>query len=103
MAEHQGDHGEHGAYSEVFEEGKDAGQSQTIHRIRANSTIMQLKKLLGEYSSSIAAWRVAELLPVESCVLTMSLGLLQWPTVERSVSYSFPRVCDVTDKEESRN
>jgi pyruvate carboxylase len=37
-----------GAYSEVFEEGMDLGQAQTIHRIRANSTIMQLKKILGE-------------------------------------------------------
>jgi pyruvate carboxylase len=40
-------HGEHGAYSEVFEEGKDLQQAQTIHRIRANSSIMQLKKILG--------------------------------------------------------
>jgi pyruvate carboxylase len=37
-----------GAYSEVFEEGMDIQQAQTIHRIRANSTIMQLKKILGE-------------------------------------------------------
>ena len=37
-----------GAYSEVFEEGMDLQQAQTIHRIRANSTIMQLKKILGE-------------------------------------------------------
>jgi pyruvate carboxylase len=40
-------HGENGAYSEVFEEGKDLQQAQTIHRIRANSSIMQLKKILG--------------------------------------------------------
>jgi pyruvate carboxylase len=40
------DHGEHGAYSEVFEDGPDARQAQTVHRIRANSSIMQLKKLL---------------------------------------------------------
>jgi pyruvate carboxylase len=37
-----------GAYSEVFEAG-DAKQAQTVHRIRANSSIMQLKKLLGEF------------------------------------------------------
>lgn len=43
-------HGPNGAYSEVFEEGKDSQQSQTIHRIRANSSIMQLKKILGQYS-----------------------------------------------------
>ncbi|KUJ22301.1 pyruvate carboxylase-like protein [Mollisia scopiformis] len=40
------EHNPNGAYSEVFEEGKDAGQAQTIHRIRANSSIMQLKKIL---------------------------------------------------------
>ncbi|KAE9381432.1 pyruvate carboxylase-like protein [Stipitochalara longipes BDJ] len=39
-------HGPNGAYSEVFEEGMDLQQAQTIHRIRANSTIMQLKKIL---------------------------------------------------------
>jgi pyruvate carboxylase len=42
-------HDPNGAYSEVFEEGgPDAKQVQTVHRIRANSSIMQLKKLLGE-------------------------------------------------------
>ena len=39
-------------YSEVFEEGGDAGKPQNIHRIRANSTIMQLKKILGEFFDS---------------------------------------------------
>ncbi|KAL3417290.1 pyruvate carboxylase [Phlyctema vagabunda] len=38
-------HGPNGAYSEVFESG-DARQAQTVHRIRANSSIMQLKKIL---------------------------------------------------------
>lgn len=33
---------------EVFEEGEAPKQAQTIHRIRANSTIMQLSKILGE-------------------------------------------------------
>lgn len=42
-----GDHGPNGAYSEVFEEGSDSRPLQTVHRIRANSTIMQLKKILG--------------------------------------------------------
>ena len=32
---------------DVFEEGEPQ-EAQTIHRIRANSTIMQLKKILGE-------------------------------------------------------
>jgi len=41
------DHHDSGAtYSEVFEEGE--VQAQSIHRIRANSTIMKLKKILGE-------------------------------------------------------
>ncbi|CAG8977117.1 hypothetical protein HYALB_00003338 [Hymenoscyphus albidus] len=38
-------HGPNGAYSEVFED-TDVKHPQTIHRIRANSSIMQLKKLL---------------------------------------------------------
>lgn len=49
MSNDDGDHGDHGpngAYSEVFEEA-DARPAQTVHRIRANSTIMQLKKILG--------------------------------------------------------
>lgn len=41
-------HDPNGAYSEVFEEGQDARQAQTVHRIRANSSIMKLKKILGE-------------------------------------------------------
>jgi hypothetical protein len=47
-----------GAYSEVFEEGMDLQQAQTIHRIRANSTIMQLKKILGEShpDGPLAGW-----------------------------------------------
>jgi len=40
-------HDPNAAYSEVFEEGQDARQAQTVHRIRANSSIMQLKKILG--------------------------------------------------------
>jgi pyruvate carboxylase len=41
-------HDPNGAYSEVFEEGLDTKHPQTVHRIRANSSIMQLKKILGE-------------------------------------------------------
>lgn len=37
------------AYSEVFEDAPDSRQAQTIHHIRANSSIMQLKKILGEW------------------------------------------------------
>lgn len=35
-------------YNEVFEEAADERQEQTIHHIRANSSIMQMKKLLGK-------------------------------------------------------
>lgn len=38
------------SYNEVFEEAADERQEQTIHHIRANSSIMQLKKLLGKTS-----------------------------------------------------
>ena len=34
-------------FEDVFEEGEPQ-EAQTIHRIRANSTIMQLKKILGK-------------------------------------------------------
>lgn len=37
---------------EVFEEGEAPKQAQSIHRIRANSTIMQLSKILGESTTS---------------------------------------------------
>ncbi|CZT03394.1 PYC2 Pyruvate carboxylase 2 [Rhynchosporium graminicola] len=46
-------HDPNGAYTEVFEEGKDSQQSQTIHRIRANSSIMQLKKILAIRTKSV--------------------------------------------------
>lgn len=50
-------HGPNGAYSEVFEDSpEDHKLPQTLHRIRANSTIMQLKKILGELSS-LQLWR----------------------------------------------
>jgi hypothetical protein len=35
-------------YEDVFEEGDAPKEAQTVHRIRANSTIMQLNKILGE-------------------------------------------------------
>lgn len=35
-------------YEDVFEEGDVPKEAQTVHRIRANSTIMQLNKILGE-------------------------------------------------------
>jgi hypothetical protein len=43
--------GSEAAYGEVFEDAPDSRQAQTIHHIRANSSIMQLKKILGEQAS----------------------------------------------------
>jgi pyruvate carboxylase len=40
--------GAEAAYSEAFEDAPDSREAQTIHHIRANSSIMQLKKILGE-------------------------------------------------------
>lgn len=52
-----GDHGPNGAYSEVFEEGTlESRPLQTVHRIRANSTIMQLKKILGMSAAPQRNW-----------------------------------------------
>lgn len=39
---------DHAVGEEVFEEGDAPKDQKTIHRIRANSTIMQLSKILGE-------------------------------------------------------
>lgn len=41
-------------YEDVFEEGDVPKEAQTVHRIRANSTIMQLNKILGECQSESA-------------------------------------------------
>lgn len=43
-------HGPNGPYSEVFDESMSDTPKppQTVHRIRANSSIMHLKKILGE-------------------------------------------------------
>lgn len=35
---------------DVFEEGDAPKEAQTVHRIRANSTIMQLNKILGKWA-----------------------------------------------------
>lgn len=46
-------------YEDVFEEGEAPKEAQTVHRIRANSTIMQLNKILGELSGVECAELVA--------------------------------------------
>ena len=42
------DNGTASQYEDVFEDG--VAPPQTIHRIRANSTIMQLNKILGAFA-----------------------------------------------------
>lgn len=37
-------------YEEVFEDEEAPQEAQSMHRIRANSSIMQLKKILGKCS-----------------------------------------------------
>lgn len=59
------EHNPNAGYSEVFEEGKDEPKGQNIHRIRANSSIMQLKKILGECSR----------IPQQSSIEKSALGI----------------------------
>lgn len=46
-------------FNDVFEEDDvdEPKEKQTIHHIRANSSIMQLKKILGEFVASAASRR----------------------------------------------
>jgi len=79
------EHGPNGAYSEVFEEASDAQQTQTIHRIRANSTIMQLKKILGECAFEPRREQLA--LDLEGMTAAnVQFGGLQLPIEEKFVS-----------------
>lgn len=43
-------------YAEVFDEGHDVHRDGVHQRIRANSTIMQLKKILGIYLNKLAVF-----------------------------------------------
>lgn len=42
--------GQTSKYEEAIEDGEMPKEAQTVHRIRANSTIMQLNKILGQYA-----------------------------------------------------
>jgi hypothetical protein len=85
------EHNPNGAYSEVFDDA-DARPAQTVHRIRANSSIMRLKKILG--TSFIAALNpvTQPALPPSSSswMLTLTFAPLQWPTEGRFVSTLHP-------------
>lgn len=78
-------HDPNGAYSEVFEDGLDTTrQSQTVHRIRANSSIMKLNKILGEYPE-LFVYGALELHP-GSIEANQTLCNGQLPTVVKFVS-----------------
>lgn len=65
-----------GVYSEVFEEGSlDTRQSQSVHRIRANSSIMQMKKILGMYLQ-MRNWPIGPILSTGLSMLTVGLRLV---------------------------
>jgi hypothetical protein len=42
------------SFSDVIEDGADGGTAHTLHRLRANSSIMQMKKILGMLISCIS-------------------------------------------------
>ena len=49
-------------FNDVFEDVDDEPQQQqTVQHIRANSSIMQLKKILGEYFIVLQSWRAASI------------------------------------------
>ncbi len=49
-------------FNDVFEDVDDEPQQQqTVQHIRANSSIMQLKKILGEYLLVLQSWRAASI------------------------------------------
>lgn len=51
-------------FNDVFEDADDEPQQQqTVQHIRANSSIMQLKKILGEYLHVLQSWRAASIAP----------------------------------------
>lgn len=81
VEDHEHEHGPNAGYSEVFEEGKDLQQLQTVHRIRANSSIMQLKKILGKCLPDAIGAQHYKIVS-----LTATLMHLQWPTEEKFVS-----------------
>jgi hypothetical protein len=64
-------------YNEVFEDAADSSTVRTIHRVRANSTIMHLNKIMGNFDS-ILSTSGGRLLTCDS--------VQQLPTVEKFVS-----------------
>lgn len=89
---HHDPHGD-GTYGEVFDDAHpDTRQQQTVHRIRANSSIMQLKKILGTSNSS--SYPAIELRQVRALLLMTFFAPLQLPIEEKSVSIiTLPPIC----------
>lgn len=75
MATENPDSGALSNNEEVFEE-EEAGQPRNIHRIRANSSIMQLKKILGEFSVLLpgVVGALLELLRRQQQLVAIKLG-----------------------------
>lgn len=75
-------------YEEVFEEGG-AKEARTVHRMRANSTIMKVQKILGEspaHQRGITTESVARHYLFRRRRLADLMSFLQSPTEEKSVS-----------------
>lgn len=93
-------------FTDVFEEEDAPKESQSIHHIRANSSIMQLKKILGASTAVCRGFpglcddrfplpRPSSL-RIMLAVLFANIGLLfrnQLPTVVKSVSFSLSSPC----------
>ena len=80
-------------FNDVFEEEDDAGEvkaAPTVHHIRANSSIMQVKKILGASTElNLEGLLECRLQLIQSRALSMQLltkSLLKSPTVVKSVS-----------------
>lgn len=56
-------------FNDVFEEGDDEPQQeQTVQHIRANSSIMPLKKILGKLALSVGPCARPQLVPANPCL-----------------------------------
>lgn len=73
------------AFNDVFEE-SDVEAPKNIHHIRANSSIMQLNKLLGEFPTIYLESAKAASSKPENNLLTRGVLDTKSPTVVKSVS-----------------
>lgn len=85
-------------FNDVFEEDEveEIKEANTVHHIRANSSIMHVKKILGEYPARASGPSMASQMgPMAPFALTQRtladsalFALLQSPTVVKFVSHS---------------